>query len=144
MEAAPARRAKALPAPRSPLGRAEGRALAEAVGSGWVGTGVYTRLFEARFAAFVCPHPHPSLSRKAGEGARVRGRVRVRVAAVNSGTAALHLALEAAGARGGEVLLAPLDAVATAHAVGLAGAVPVFCDVDPERGTLCPAAAEAA
>lgn len=110
-------------APRSPLGRKEAEALSGAVESGWVGTGVYARLFESRFAAF------------AGAG---------RCAAVNSGTAALHLALEAAGARGGEVLLAPLDAVATAHAVTLAGAKPVFCDVDPERGTLDPAAAESA
>lgn len=109
-------------ATRSPLGRLEAGALSDAVESGWVGTGVYTRLFESRFAAFV--------------GA-------ARCAAVNSGTAALHLALEAAGARGGEVLLAPLDAVATAHAVTLSGAKPVFCDVDPERGTLDPAAAEA-
>lgn len=107
----------------SALGRPEGRALADAVESGWVGTGVYARLFESRFAAFV--------------GAS-------RCAAVDSGTSALHLALEAAGARGGEVLLAPLDAVATAHAVTLAGATPVFCDVEPERGTLDPAAARAA
>lgn len=119
MEAAP-RMSDSL---AGPLGRAEARALAEAVESGWVGTGVYARLFEARFAAFA-------------GGARC--------AAVNSGTAALHLALEAAGARGGEVVLAPLDAVATAHAVGLAGATPVFCDVEPERGTLDPAATEAA
>lgn len=112
---------EAAPQVRGPLGRAEARALAEAVESGWVGTGVYARLFEARFAAFA--------------GA-------ARCAAVNSGTAAVHLALEAAGARGGEVLLAPLDAVATARAVTLAGAAPVFCDVDPERGTLDPAAAE--
>lgn len=133
MEAAPARRQNAGPvgsvrrlvgpSPRSQLGRAEARALAEAVGSGWVGTGVYARLFESRFAAFA-----------GGE----------RCAAVNSGTAALHLALEAAGARGGEVLLAPLDAVAAAHAVTLAGAEPVFCDVEPERGTLDPAAAQRA
>lgn len=122
MEVAPENRRKALAAPRSQLGPAEARALAEAVESGWVGTGVYVRLFEARFAAF------------AGGS---------RCAAVNSGTAALHLALEAAGARGGEVLLAPLDAVATAHAVSLAGAKPVFCDVDPVRGTLDPAAAHA-
>lgn len=123
MEAAPARPPSAIPPSRSQLGRAEARALAEAVGSGWVGTGVYARLFESRFAAFA-------------GGARC--------AAVNSGTAALHLALEAAGARGGEVLLAPLDAVATAHAVALAGAEPVFCDVEPERGTLDPAAAQRA
>ena len=123
MEVAPANRRKAFAVRRSQLGAAEARALAQAVESGWVGTGVYARLFESRFAAFA--------------GA-------ARCAAVNSGTAALHLALEAAGARGGEVLLAPLDAVATAHAVALAGAHPVFCDVDPERGTLDPAAAEAA
>ena len=121
MEALEARRHRRVPHFRSALGRKEARALGEALASGWIGTGVYSRLFEARFAAFA--------------GGR-------RCAAVNSGTAALHLALEACGARGGEVVTSPLTDVGTVQAILHAGARPVFADVEPERGTLSPAAVE--
>lgn len=52
--------------------------------------------------------------------------------AVNSGTSALHLALIAAGiGPGDEVLVPSFTFAATANVVVLAGATPVFCDVDP-------------
>jgi dTDP-4-amino-4,6-dideoxygalactose transaminase len=54
-----------------------------------------------------------------------------RVAAVSSGTAALHLALEACGvAAGDEVILPSLTFVAAFQAVLAAGAIPVSCEVD--------------
>ncbi len=56
-----------------------------------------------------------------------------------NGTDALHLMLRAAGIGPGDgVALPALTFVATAEAVRLAGAVPVFVDTGPETGTLCP------
>ncbi len=53
--------------------------------------------------------------------------------AVNSGTAALHMALIAIGVkRGDEVVLPSFTFVATAETVIMAGAKPVFVDIDPE------------
>lgn len=48
-----------------------------------------------------------------------------------NGTAALHLALLAAGVRPGDKVLVPaITYVATANAVAYCGGIPVFCDVD--------------
>jgi len=59
--------------------------------------------------------------------------------AVNSGTAALYLSLLAIGVGpGDEVLVPSLTFVATANAVLLAGAKPVFVDVDPRTYTMDP------
>jgi perosamine synthetase len=55
--------------------------------------------------------------------------------AVNSGTAALHAALQSIGLDGGEVVTSPYTFSATASAIILAGGKPVFADVDPE--TFC-------
>ncbi len=66
------------------------------------------------------------------------------VVAVGSGTAALHLALCAAGIGGGdEVILPPNTFFATAEAVLAAGATPVLADVDPRTALLDPDAVEA-
>jgi dTDP-4-amino-4,6-dideoxygalactose transaminase len=60
--------------------------------------------------------------------------------AVNSGTAALHLALLALGAGPGDLVVVPtLTFAATANAVVYTGAEPVFVDCDPETGNLDPA-----
>ena len=65
--------------------------------------------------------------------------------AVSSGTAALQVALEAAGVRlGDEVIVPSYTFVATAASVALVGAVPVFVDVDPRTYCIDPAAVEAA
>lgn len=111
---------KRLPTPvirsfKPSLGAPESRALGAAFESGWTGTGIYTRLFESRLAGAV------------GTG---------RVLAVNSGTAALHLALKALDVEGGEVVTTPVTSVATAHAVLYNRARPVFCDVEPETGNI--------
>ena len=80
--------------------------------SGWLTTGPKTKRFEEEFAAFV------------GEG--------VEAVAVNSATAGLHLALEAAGiGPGDEVITTPYTFTATAEVVRDLGADPVFVDVDP-------------
>src|SRR3989344_9072429 len=55
--------------------------------------------------------------------------------AVNSGTAALHLALSLINIKNKEVILPSLSFVSTAHAVIYNGGIPVFVDVEPS--TLC-------
>ncbi len=55
--------------------------------------------------------------------------------AVNSGTAALHLALSLFNIKNKEVILPSLSFVSTAHAIVYNGGIPIFVDVEPE--TLC-------
>jgi dTDP-4-amino-4,6-dideoxygalactose transaminase len=65
--------------------------------------------------------------------------------AVNTGTAALHAAVLAADVGAGdEVILPSFTFVATAEAVVLAGAKPVFADIDPQTYTLAPQAIQKA
>jgi perosamine synthetase len=62
----------------------------------------------------------------------------------NSGTAALHCGLAAAGVEpGDEVIVPAFSFVATAMAVLHQGAVPVFCDIDPGIHTIDPRRIEA-
>src|SRR5689334_1810251 len=78
--------------------------------SGWITTGPKAREFEQAFAEYV--------------GAR-------HAVAVNSCTAAIHLALEAAGVRTGDfVVTTPYTFAATAEVVRYFDAVPVFVDVE--------------
>jgi perosamine synthetase len=64
--------------------------------------------------------------------------------AINSGTAALHVAVAAAGVEpGDEVLVPALTFLATASAVIHHQGLPVFVDVDPRTYTLDPAQLEA-
>src|SRR5437773_11074011 len=82
----------------------------EALKSGWITTGPKTRQFEAEFAAAV--------------GAK-------HAIAVNSCTAAMHLALEAIGLRrGDEVITTPYTFAATAEVIRYFDARPVLVDVD--------------
>ena len=60
--------------------------------------------------------------------------------AVNTGTAALHSAIVAAGVQqGDEVILPSFTFVATAEAVVMAGGKPVFTDINPETYNISPA-----
>lgn len=82
----------------------------EVLESGWLTTASKARAFEERFAAAV--------------GAKY-------ACAVNSCTAALHLAAEASGiSRGDEVFVPTMTFTATAEVVRYMGADPVFMDVD--------------
>lgn len=92
----------------------EERAVAAVLRSGWIGLGPKTEEFEERFARRV--------------GARY-------AVALNSCTAALHIALRLLGiGPGDEVLVPTMTFVSTAMAANYEGAVPVFCDV--RRDTL--------
>lgn len=65
--------------------------------------------------------------------------------AVNTGTAALHSAVLAVGVKkGDEVILPSFTFVATAEAIVLAGAKPVFADIDLKTYNLSPSAVEKA
>jgi dTDP-4-amino-4,6-dideoxygalactose transaminase len=90
-------------------------AVGEVLRSGWLTTGAQCKAFEAEFAAYV------------------GGRYAV---AVNSCTAALHLALEAAGVGRGDLVLVPtFTFAATAEVVRYFDATPVLVDCEP--GSLC-------
>lgn len=97
--------------------------------SGWYILGREVAAFEEEFAAFL----------------HGRGGDAVTCVGVNSGTDALQLALMACGiGPGDEVITVSHTAVATAAAVSLTGATPVFVDIDPLTYTLDPAALAAA
>lgn len=67
-----------------------------------------------------------------------------RAVAVVNGTAALHMALILAGVQPGDLVITqPLTFVATCNAIAMAGAEPVFCDVDRATLGLSPEAVEA-
>lgn len=101
-----------IPVARPALSGAETAAVGEVLESRWLGQGRVTAEFEAAVSNLV------------GDRA---------VLAVNTGTTAMHLALELAGVGvGDDVVLPSLTFVATTQAVVAAGANPVFCDVNPE------------
>ncbi len=102
------------------VGKEEIDAVAKVLKSGiltnGLGAGPMVTAFEKNFASFM----------KAKHGI-----------AMNSGTAALHSSLAASGLKGGdEVILPSFTFVATAEAVILAGAKPVFADIDPVTYTI--------
>ncbi len=72
---------------------------------------------------------------------RVEARVGAKHAvAVNSATAALHLAMRVAGIKAGDrVVTSPITFLASANAAAYVGATPDFCDIDPASYTLDPA-----
>lgn len=62
--------------------------------------------------------------------------------AVNSGTAALHLALSLLDIKNKEVIIPSLSFVSTAHAVLYNGGIPVFADIDEKSLNLQPESIE--
>jgi dTDP-4-amino-4,6-dideoxygalactose transaminase len=113
-----------IPLARPSVGDAEVQAAAATLRSGWITQGPEVAAFEREFAAWVgAPH----------------------ACAVSSGTAALHLALLAAGAGpGDEVVTVSHSFIATANSVRYCGAIPVFVDIQPETYNIDPALVEAA
>jgi dTDP-3-amino-3,4,6-trideoxy-alpha-D-glucose transaminase len=106
------------------IGSAIDEAVLRVLRRGWFVLGEEVEAFEAEWAAY-CGTAHS--------------------VGVGSGTDAIHLALRAAGiGRGDEVIVPALTATFTALAVSMAGAIPVFADVDPRRYTLDAGALETA
>ena len=103
---------------RSIVGEAEAAAVQRVITEvGYLGMGEEVHLFEQKIAAFL-------------------GVPEDWVMAVNTGTAALHLAMETALAPGSEVLIPSLTFVASFQAALDADCVPVACDVNPATGLL--------
>jgi dTDP-4-amino-4,6-dideoxygalactose transaminase len=97
---------------RPDIGEEEIAEVVATLRSGWITTGPRVQRFEREFAESV--------------GAR-------HAVAVNSCTAALHLALEALGLRPGEGVLVPtMTFAATAEVVRYLGGVPILVDCEPE------------
>jgi dTDP-4-amino-4,6-dideoxygalactose transaminase len=102
------------------IGEEEIRSVVETLRSGWLTTGLKVKTFEEAFATYVgCNH----------------------AVAVNSGTAALHLALDAIGIKeGDEVIVPTMTFTATAEVVLYFKAKPVLIDcqsdtlnIDPDK-----------
>jgi perosamine synthetase len=113
-----------IPAAKPLIGDEERAAVDRVLRSGGLAQGSEVAGFEAEFSEFV------------------DGRLCV---AVNSGTSALHLGLLAGGiSPGDEVIVPSFSFAATANAVRLAGAVPVFVDIEPDHFCIDPSAVRAA
>lgn len=113
-----------IPAANPIIGEEERAAVDRVLRSGGLAQGPEVAAFEEEFSAHVA------------------GRQSV---AVNSGTSALHMAFLAAGIKpGDEVIVPSFSFAATANSVALAGATPVFVDVEEDHFNLDPALVETA
>jgi len=107
-----------IPIAKPQLTEEEEQAVVRALRSGWVSQGPEVAAFEAEFAEFV--------------GAEY-------ACAVSSSTAALHLALLAAGVKpGDEVVTVSHSFIATANAIRHCGAVPIFVDIQQDAFNMDP------
>ena len=105
------------------IDEADVQAVIEVLRSDWLTTGPKVGEFERAFADFV--------------GTK-------EAVAVNSGTAALHVAMYAADiGPGDEVIVSPMTFASTANCVVFQGGTPVFADVDPKTLLIDPARVEA-
>lgn len=94
--------------------------------SGWLGTGPRVAQFEREFTAY-------------------EGIDASRVAAVNSGTAEMHVSMAAAGPKVGlEEITKPLTFCATVNSIIHADQTPMLADVHPVNENIDPAAIDAA
>lgn len=94
------------------------QAISEVLNSGWFILGPKVEQFESAFSEWLkVPH----------------------VVTVANGTDALELSLRACGIVSGDrVVTVSNTAVATVSAIERCGAIPVFCDIEPDTMTLCP------
>jgi dTDP-4-amino-4,6-dideoxygalactose transaminase len=91
-------------------------------------------------ASFILGAEGEALERELAARAGVRHAI-----GVASGTDALRLALAAIGVRAGDEVITPaFSFVASASTIVMAGAVPVFADIDPLTGAIDPRAVERA
>lgn len=102
---------------KSVVGIQESEAIAQVIEkSGYLGMGETVGLFEKDLEQYI-----------GGD---------YRCVCVNSGTAALHLAIQAVTHPGDEVLVPSFTFVSTYQAITAAGCIPVSCEIDPETLTL--------
>jgi len=107
-----------IPVARPLVGEEEIAAVADVMRSGMLAQGSVVTEFESRFADY-CGATH--------------------AIGVNSGTAALHAALLAAGVGPGDSVVVPaFTFFATASSVSMCGATPLFADVDPRTFNIDP------
>ena len=111
-----------IPIANPEIGSAEKEGVLEVLDSGMLADGPVVREFEDDFAAY-CGTEH--------------------AVATSNGTTALHAAMEGLGlGKGDRVVTTPFSFVASANAVRLAGAEPVFADIDPATYNLDPESVE--
>ena len=103
---------------RPSIGEQEIAEVVTCLRSGWLTTGQHVKSFEEEFAHYV--------------GAKY-------AVALNSCTAALHLALEAIDLRRGDIVIVPtMTFAATAEVVRYFDAIPLFVDCDPATQNIDP------
>ena len=103
-----------IPLCRPSIGPEELNKIAEVLKSGWLTHGPYNEEFEKLFADYIGVNHAQT---------------------INSCASALFIVLKALNITG-EVIIPSFTFVATAHAVVLAGAKPVFADIDYESGNI--------
>lgn len=100
---------------KSVVGIEETKSLQRVIANGYLGMGDEVNRFERELKEFL--------------------QTDMEVICVNSGTAALHLALECMGfGAGDEVLVPSLTYVASYQAISATGALPISCDVTNDQG----------
>jgi perosamine synthetase len=103
---------KIMPVSRPSLGTEELSEIKKVFDSHWLGMGAWVQDFEKELRCFI--------------GAK-------NAIAVNTGTTALHLALDSIGIKkGDEVIVPSLTFAASIQAIMLTGATPVFCDIESD------------
>jgi len=101
-----------IPVSRPSVGENELARIREVFATGWLGMGALVREFEERVGALLGVE---------------------HVVAVNTGTSAIHLALNSLGiGPGDEVVVPSLTFAATIQAILAVGAEPVFVEIDPD------------
>ena len=110
-----------IPICRPSFDEQEFEAVRATLQSGWVGRGPRTVEFERAFADYIGVE---------------------HAVAVNSATAALHLAMLVAEIEGQEVLTTSMTFVSTNHAILHGGGRPVFCDIEAGTMNVSPAEIE--
>lgn len=107
-----------IPIAKPLLGKEEIDAVTKVLSSGMIAQGPKVEEFELAFSEYIgCEY----------------------AAAVNSGTAALHIALLAHGiGKEDEVITSPFTFIATANSILYTGAKPVFADIEPDTYNIDP------
>jgi dTDP-4-amino-4,6-dideoxygalactose transaminase len=112
-----------IPIANPDIGDEEHSRVSDVLDSGMLADGPVVRDFEAEFASY-CGVEHG--------------------VATSNGTTALHTAFEGLGlGEGDRVLTTPFSFIASANAIRMCGAEPVFADIDPETYNLDPESVEA-